>query len=316
MSSSNLGLPTSEGEAMSAARRNAMMVMSGKGTEISAIPTTQQIPFFRCIESSGGLLVDENYFKSADGLSIKNFRRKHLHNLETDTAGGLLLNSLVYNPRNWTFGDKGFNTINDFIHTNSGAATFTEGSSSTLGRYFQLTSTWSGSVGEYRNASVMSGGTILGFSEKILGIIKMYMDYQINQVARIGFGMEEVQNTVDVTRKAGMEMCGSTGINWQGVSSNGVTRTVTATSMGASTYPNPKTYRIYFNPTNASIKISNNDGVLKIITSTIPSGGGVDPNRIFRIGLQTTNSTPKIMTVSRVQFIGKNDDSTWFDGPE
>jgi hypothetical protein len=315
VSSVNLGLPFSEGQTTSPARRNATMVMSGKGSEIAAIPTTQQIPVFRCIETSGGLTSDELYFRSANNQSFINVRRKHTHASNSDADGGIQLDQFINNLNDIHFGQQGHNGSTDWSLTSSGTAAYGEFFNTTNGRFFTLKSTFVGSTGNYINLAAMGGGSGIGFSEKVIGIIKMVMDYQINQIARMGFGMEEVQAGTDPTRKAGLEMCGSTGINWQGVSGNGVTRTVSATSMNSSTYPNYKTYTIYFNPINASIKIVNNDGTVKTITSTVPSGGIVDPTRNWRMGIQTTNSQEKIMYINRVMFHAKTNDPAWPSGP-
>jgi hypothetical protein len=316
MSTTNLGLPYTDGEASSSARKNATMVMTGTGAQIAAIPTSQQIPFFKCLDNSGGLNMDEVYFKSASGLQLINFRRKHLHNFDTDIAGGLMLNQFIYNPRIIVFGEKGFNTASDFMYTWTGNAVLTEFFNNSIGRAYSLFSSWNGVTGDYLNVTAILGGINIGFAQMLLGIIKMVLDFQTNQIVRIGFGMEEVQNTVDSTRKMGIEMCPSTGINWQGVTANGITRTVSATSMPVSTYPTYKNYRMFFNPSNATIKISNSDGVLKVITSTVPSGGQIDSIRTWRMGIQTTNSQVKNIYVGNVKFIGHNNSTDFFDGPE
>jgi hypothetical protein len=314
--SSNLGLTFSDTEPSSSARKNATMVMSGTGLQISQVPVTQQIPVFRCLDNSGGLNIDELYFKSASGLNLINVRRKQLHNFDTDIAGGLMLNQFIYNPRLIIFGEKGFNTIDDFIYTWSGNATIQDSFNASVGRFLTMFSPFNGVSGDYLNLNVMMGGIGAGFSERILGMIKMVLDFQTNQIVRMGFGMEEVQNTVDPTRKMGLEMCPSTGINWQGITGNGVSRTVTATSMPVSTYPTHQWYRMFFNPSNASIKFTNSAGTLKLVTSTIPSGGQIEPIRNWRMGIQTTNSQPKNMYVNLVKFIANNNSVDFFDGPE
>ena len=231
-------------------------------------------------------------------------------------AGGLMLNNFIYNPRIISFGLECFNTVNQYIFTLVGNATYNEFFNTSVGRFSVFFSPWNGVSGDYINGTVMLGGQTLGFAQMLIGFARIVMDFQTNQIARIGFGMEEVQNTVDSTRKMGMEMCPSTGINWQGVTANGISRTVTATSMAASTYPTYKNYRLFFNPTNASIKISNNDGTLKLITSTIPSGGQIDAVRTWRMGIQTTNSQVKNLYVGNIKFIGHNNATEFFDGPE
>ena len=314
---SNLGLPYQEGDQASAARRNATMVMSGKGSEIAAIPATQQTPLFRCLESTSGYLANELYMRRADNLGSINVRRKHLHSADTDEEGGLLHNMFIYNPRIIQFGLSPFNNLYDFNQTKLGTATFDYIPDAFYGRTLLLTSTWDtpGATGNYVNASV--AGQQIGFTEKMLAMATLYMDFNANQVARVGFGMEMAHNKIDVTRKIGMEMCGGTGTNWQAVSANGVTRTVSATSMNSAPVPNAfATYRFFFNPNNVSYKLTNTDGITKVITSTIPSGGAIDYPRLFRFGLNTTNSTTKHMWLLRLYFIAKNVDSSWFDGPE
>lgn len=313
----NLGLPFQEGEPASQARRNATMVMSGKGAEIAVIPASQQIPLFRCLTTESGLLGDEIYFRTADGLSLKNIRRKHTHSADTDEEGGLFHNVMIHNPRVVVFGQTPFNNIYDFNVDKQDTASLLYVPEANYGRALLLTSTWDlvNVRGNYINASV--AGQQIGFTEKMLAMIQIYMNYNANQVARVGFGMENAHNTIDITKKVGMEMCGGTGTNWQAVTADGVTRSTSATSMNAAPIPNYfKTYRMYFNPHNVSYKLSSTDGITKIMTSTIPSGGPIDYPRLFRIGLNTTNPTEKYLWLMRLFFIAKNVDDTWFDGPE
>ncbi len=146
----DLGLAYAEGDQASAARRNATMVLSGKGSEIASVPVVQSIPLYRCLDSSSGYLKDEVYFLAADGLSKKNIRRKHTHSADTDEEGGLLHNAFVYNPRVVVFGQAPFNNLYDFNITTTGNAGFTSIPDSTYGRTNYLTTTWE-SIGEIGN---------------------------------------------------------------------------------------------------------------------------------------------------------------------
>jgi len=317
MSLVNLGLPFQEGDQSSNARRNATMVMSGRGSEIASIPSSQQIPLFRCITTESGLVMDEIYFRSADNLSVRNIRRKHTHSADTDEEGGLFHNILIDNPRIIVYGQGPSNNIEDFDITKLGDATLNYTPDATYGRIITLSSLWDlvNLTGNYVNASIV--GQNIGFSEKMLAMVTIYMDHNANQVARVGFGMEMAHNTIDVTRKVGMEMCGGTGTNWQAVTADGITRSTSATSMNVAPIPNGyKTYRMFFNPNSVSYKLTNSDGVTKLMTSTIPSGGQIDHPRLFRLGLNTTNSTEKHMWIRKLMFIAKNVDATWFDSPE
>lgn len=312
---SNLGTNFQEGDLLSDSRLNAKSIFSGTGLEIVAIPATLQVPIFRCLETSGGYKKDEVYFRSADQLGSINVRRKHYHSQDTDEEGGTYHNMLINNPLPIEFGKRPFNTLDEFNMSKSGAATLSDIIDGTYGRTINLHSTWSGAVGEYVNATV--AGTPIGFGDKVLAVIEMYMAYNANQVARVGFGMEESQNTVDIGRKIGMEMCSGTGTNWQAVTANGITRTTSATSMNAAPVPNTfKTYRMFFNPSNVSYKLTNSDGITKIVTSTIPSGGQIDNPRLFRIGLNTTNATAKDLWSTRLYFVAQCADTLWYSSPE
>ena len=55
------------------------MVMSARGSEIATVPVNQQIPIFRCVETSGGYTQNELYVRTADDLGVYNVRRKHTH---------------------------------------------------------------------------------------------------------------------------------------------------------------------------------------------------------------------------------------------
>ena len=312
----NSGLPFSEGEAISAARQNAVSFISGTGTQIAAIPSTQQIGAFHALDTSSGFSLDECYIRSADGLNMLNLRRKHLHNASTDPAGGLLHDIFVFNPRVLQYGWDGIINIEDLYITKTGQAAVNPITDNINGSYLQLNSTFANNVGEYVNIAVATGNAPLGFSEKVVGMVDMICDFSANQVVRCGFGMEEVQNTVDTTRKLGIEACDSTGTAWQGVTCNGTTRTVTATGMPVAPNTSMHGYKIYFDPISASCKFTNSDGIVKLVTSTIPSGGQIDPNRVWRQGIQTTNSTSKNMYVSHIQFVAKNVSSIWFDQPD
>ena len=294
-----MATPYQEGEQASSAKRNATSVLSNTGAVLSATPATQLIPIVRCTETSGGLKKDELYFRSADLLSWINVRRKHLHNSALDEDGGLHHEIKLANPKEISFGKGPSNHIDDFVITSSGDAGAVYYVDPTYGKTVVLTSTWNSgsSVGNYVNASVQ--GRPVSFTEKIVAYVMTQLNFNANQVARIGWGMEESQNTVDLTRKLGMEMCSSTGTNWQIVTANGLTRTISASSMNASPVPlSPVTYCFYYNPYTAEFKVKSSKGVSKLVTSTIPSGGQIDNVRVFRIGIDTTNATSKTLWIN------------------
>lgn len=313
----NLSTPFQEGDPVSAAKRNATAVISDRGSNLTAIPVNTLIPVVRCIETSGGLKINELYFRSADLLSWINVRRQHLHNANSDESGGLHHEVLVANPKIVSFGNEPFNHVDDFLSAVQGTATITNLADELYGRTIYLYSTWDSELLQGNAANLSAAGLPISFTEKIAGYASLWMAFNANQVARVGFGMENAQNTVDITSKLGMEMCSSTGINWQMVTANGLARTVSASSINAAPVPNNlKTYRFFFNPYTAEFKLSSSDGITKVMTSTIPSGGMIENKRLFRIGLNTTNATAKQMWVMKVKFNAITAEPTYYNNPE
>jgi len=311
---STLGVPFQEGEPVSNARRNATSVISADGAVITSLPTDQEFSFFRCKQTSGGLKQDENYSRSADGLTLLNFRRKHLHNEDTDEAGGTMLSMFINNPKMILFGQRGFNTLDEYVITLSGTATLSEQVNDAVGRYHRLQSTWSGTTGYYINASV--AGIQLSLAQQMLAIWKMQLDYDANQVCRVGFGMEESNAGVDNTPKVGIEGCNATGVNWQGVVADGLSRTVTPTPVPMKPTPAQfRDYRLFINPISGEVKFASSDGNGKIISSNAP-GGIIEPKRRWRQGINTTNSTVKNLYMACVWFAALNGDALWFAQPE
>lgn len=310
---SELGYPYLEGDSASNAKRNATAVISAPGTILAAIPSTQEIPIARSLDTSGGLKQDEGYIRSADGLTWLNMRRKHTHSEDTDEEGGLLHNMFIYNPRLILFGQRGFNTLDEFVVTKASTAAMTEQVNDSNGRYHQLQTVATSS--NYINASV--AGQPLSLGEKMLAIFKMQCEFDVNCVQRIGFGMEEANAGVDNTPKMGMEMCTGTGTNWQGVTADGIARTVTPTIMPVKPSPaQMRAYRIFYNPFSGEVKLANSDGQGKLITSNVPSGGIIETKRMWREGIMTTTAQIKNLWLQRVAFAAKNGDVTWFAAPE
>jgi len=313
---STLGVPFLEGEPVSNARRNATSVISMNGDQIASLPSDQEFAFFRCKQTSGGLKQDEFYGRSADNLTLLNFRRKHAHNEDTDEAGGTMLNMFINNPKMILFGQRGFNTLDEFVVTLSGTATISEQVNDAVGRYHRLQSTWNagGSTGYYINAR--SAGIQISLAQQMLAIFKMQLDFDANQVCRVGFGMEEANAGVDNTPKAGIEMCNATGTAWQVITADGLARTVTPSPVQVKPTPAQfRDYRIFVNPISGEVKFASSDGNGKIATSNFPSGI-IEPKRRWSEGINTTNSTTKNLYLANVFFAALNGDTLWFSQPE
>lgn len=305
--SSNLGLLYSEGESLSESRANAKSVFSGTGAEITALPSTKQIPVARCIETGDGFEADELYYQSSDGLSYLNVRRRHLHDTDTDVAGGALNNILIANPKQ-IYMNNPAPLATDFIpYKHASAPAITNSAVGSASQYVTLTT---GSVsGEY--SGMYKGGVQLGFAKAVYLQLKMQLSHQNNMVFRAGAGIENVQDTTGNSNKIGIEGCAGTGTVIQVVTGNSLGRTATPTDSQMTPVAGAQLrgYKVYWNPITADVYYIDSDGNVKNVTATLPSSGPVVSSSLFRIGINTTSTVAKSLYLGGMLLIGENQDS-------
>lgn len=304
--SANLGLLYSEGESLSESRLNAKSVFSGTGSEITTLPSTKQVPVARCIETGDGFEADELYFQSSDGLSYLNVRRKHLHDADTDIAGGTLNNMLIANPKQIYINNPA-PLASDFItykHA-SGVAP----ANSAVGAAAQYVTLTTGIVsGQY--SGMYKGGVQLGFAKAVYLQLKMQLSHNSGMVFRAGAGIENVQDSTSNSNKIGIEGCAGTGTVIQVVTGNSIGRTATPTDSEMTPTPAQlRGYKVYWNPITADVNYEDSDGNVKNVTATLPSSGPVVSSSLFRAGINTTNTTANSLHLAGVLLIGENQDS-------
>jgi hypothetical protein len=304
--SSNLGLLYSEGESLSESRLNAKSVFSGSGPEITALPSSKQIPIARCIETGDGFSADELYFQSADGLSYLNVRRKHTHSADTDIAGGTLNDILIANPKQIYINlpDPRASEFIEYKHASSPAI-----ANSAVGSASQYVVLQTGTTsGHYTGA--YKGGVQLGFAKAVLLRLKMQLSHNANMVFRAGAGIENVQDTTSNTNKIGMEGCAGTGTTIQLVTGNSLGRTATDTTVDMTPSPAQlRGYKMLWDPVTADVKWWDSDGNTKTATATLPSSGAIVSSSLVRIGINTTNITAKTLYLGGLLLVGEDQDS-------
>jgi hypothetical protein len=302
----SLGLLYTEGESLSESRLNAKSIFSGSGAEITSLPSTKQVPIARCISTSDGFEADELYFQSSDGTSYLNVRRKHLHNAETDVAGGELNNILIANPKQ-IYTNLAAVSINDFRnYKHANAPAIANVAAPSDANYFTVqTGTASG---EYNN--VFRGGIQLGFAKSVYIQMKMQLSHNSGLVFRAGAGMEWVQNSTANSNKLGLEGCAGTGTVFQVVTGNSLGRTATPTDSNMAPSPAQlRGYKLYWNPITADVNYEDSDGNVKNVTATLPSSGAVVSSSLFRLGINTTNTTANTVSFAGLLLIGQHQDS-------
>ncbi len=307
--STNLGLLWSEGESASESRFNAKSIFSGTGSEITALPSTKQVPIARCIETGDGYDADELYFQSSDGLSYLNVRRKHLHNADTDIAGGTLQDILIANPKVVYINQRDI-SANDFRNYKHANATAISNVAAPNDSNYITVTTGSAS-GEYNN--IFKGGIQMGFAKSLYISWKMQISHNANMVFRSGTGMEWVQDSTANSNKVGIEGCSGTGVYMQVVTGNSLGRTATATTTDMAASPSQlRGYKVYWNPITADVNYADSDGNLKNVTSTLPSSGAVVGSSLFRLGINTSNTTAKTVNLASMLLIGEHQDAVAF----
>jgi hypothetical protein len=307
VSSVNLGLLYSEGENVSEARLNAKSIFSGSGAEIAGLPPTKQIPIVICRESGDGFLQDEAYFQSSDGLSYLNFRRMHLHNEDTDVAGGSLNSILQANPKQIIVNLPYISTnhVRNYKHADGA---LTDVSAPSDSNYISVAS--GNASGEYNN--IFIGGLQMGFAKSVLMIIKMQLSHNSNIVFRTGVGMEWVNSSTDNTMKIGLEGCNGTGEEIQVVTASGLGRTATPTDSNMVGDPAQlRGYKLLWDPITAAVHYEDSDGNTKPVTDTLPSSGSIAASKLWRFGVDTTNTTVKTGHVSGLLVLGETQDPVW-----
>ena len=306
MSSSNLGLLYSEGESLSESRLNAKSIFSGTGSEITALPSTKQVPIARCIETGDGFEANELYFQSSDGTSYLNVRRKHLHNADTDVAGGALNDILIANPKQVYVGipDPRANRFLNYKHASAPAVTDLAQPNDVNYITVQTGTTAS----QYNN--IYLGGIQMGFAKAIYLSLKMQISHETDLVFRTGTGMEWVQDSTANSNKIGLEGCAGTGIYLQVVTGNSLGRTATATtSEMVPASAGRRGYKVYWNPTTADVNYADSDGNVNTVTSTLPSSGAVVGSALFRLGVNTSNTTAKSVLLAGMLLCGEHQDA-------
>lgn len=305
---SNLGLLWSEGESTSESRLNAKSIFSGTGSEITALPSTKQIPIVRCIESGDGLEADELYFQNADGTSYLNVRRKHTHNADTDIAGGTLNDILISNPKQ-IYINMPDPRASEFIeYKHASAPSIANSATGSSSQYVVLqTGTTSGQY-----SGMYKGGVQLGFAKAVLMRLKMQISHNSNMVFRAGAGIENVQDSTSNSNKIGLEGCSGTGVYIQVVTGNSLGRTATATTSDIAASPAQlRGYKVLWDPVTADVKYWDSDANVKTVTATLPSSGAVVSSSLCRIGVNTSNTTAKTLYLGGLLLIAEDQDSVF-----
>lgn len=308
-------------EPPSQSKLNRKTIYIGSGSDIVSLTSTADPVLFFCDETGSSLTVDNFYFRTADGLSLKNIFRKHLHNSINDVDGGDYFDIDIANADKIcierTHGER--TTLwaaSEFIGTGSAAITDEVEANTSL--YVDISS---GTTDEGW-AYLADGGLQFSFANRAELRAKLQFSHngsegQGGQIWRAGVAAEKPQNNSDTANRSfGIEGCSGLGqniflFNCDGGGLRPQTDTTTNmktgtggtnTSLGVKVFYTPSTNVVY-SDTAAHTVVSNNN---------VPSNGSAFSDRMLRYGIRTSDAgTAKHMYLWADALYGKIDDPSW-----
>ena len=276
-------------------------VMSPIYPNMAVIPTSSNLNWTK----------DQIYIRNSDNTAwLGGGSGKHLHDSDTDAAGGLFRDIIfanmasVYwenliNPTAADFQKEGAGTISDNIA--NARVLFSSG----------------GVAGQYVSGG--RSGVGVSFVSKSKFIVKMNVNAANQLTARVGVCGERVDAAVggDTLQKYGIEVCDSAGtsMDWSMFTADGSSTRGTVTATGQSVAPGSvKAYKLIYTPaTNVKLFVNAADTSTPATTLTtgVPAGGGVSGFRNVGVGIRANTTATRELYLHGLGFIGRIGDTTF-----
>jgi len=298
------------GDFLSAPKLNRMLVHVLTGTEmVSYSPKYDGMPVV-CSQSGGAGYVRGFLYiwDNSVGQFIASSGGKHKHDADDPTAGGLLSDIIKANYNKFYPIDFPTLAAGDLAIKTSGGGTVDNETSGDTGAVLLNTSAVNAATAHVRRSG-------LGFDMTKLAELwaKMYVDANVRLTAKVGIGMEHVNNTDDV-QKFGLEACDSAGVaqNWQVVSATGAlsSRTISTSSENA-LQAGPRFYKLVLTP-GQSVAFAVNGSPTTTKSGNIPGSGRTSFIGAFSAGIKANEAVQKRMRLYAFRAIGSVSDSVWF----
>jgi hypothetical protein len=282
------------------------------GTQIASLSPVYSNQIVVCTVTGGGFVKDTTYIRNTDNTTwIGISGGKHLHNEDTESAGGLLSDIMKANAGKLFYLHNNINIAKGSFMS-EGTATIADEPGASLGSRISITT--SASAGNYGHLSLggvkLSLGTQSVFQFK--GNVNNYSGNG-NLTCYIGVGVASVNET-HTNPQYGLQVCDSstTERTWEQVNKNGSTSGVQTSAENVKRADgNPRSYAIVYNPgtnskfyVNGTISTTNTSSMLAGTSST----NGI---RNISMGIRTNTSTARILYIYGVSLIGTIQDSQW-----
>ena len=278
-----------------------IVVMSG--AYISAIPSTTEYGAARALDSTGGLRKDEMYYPNAERNRIIPIHWAHRHNTGDHWNGGSNYDIRLANLREIH--------MNLYGATPSEYYTFVSGSG-VVDRSPDLQTRVRTGLTANSWARAVKGGSSIAFFNKVFWRAKLHVNDNLGQLVRFGCRMEDPGNNADNNEKFGLEGCDGDGPNYRLVTANGVGRHKEPTGLPIEIVGQAfRGYAMLLEP-GTTVTLQYDDGTTLAESNNVPSSGGSVDQKNVILGIKTTNSNEKVITVQSVECFAVSSDPDWF----
>lgn len=304
---SQAGLLLDPNEPISPWRIDAKSVFWGTGAQILAIPSTSEIRLAICTATGSGFIINTAYLRSADKTQWIPIFAKHLHDADTDAAGGKLAG--IYKANQGKVKKMILSKTTDFRGNDKSASSPVPAAVNLNNTFYTDLST--STTDETYNNVFTSDGLKADLTKPISFSYKAQYSHAAEIVGRVGMNVENAQTSVAFANKMWNEFCDAHGTKIMGGSGNSLGITVQATAADVVPAPNrARGFRWDYTPIN-QVFFSDSDGGTLTLTTNIPSSGQIPSDRMFVAGVQTKNASQvKSMFVWHVEITYEVSD-TW-----
>jgi hypothetical protein len=287
---------------MSAAKLNTKTILVCDADYAAAYGAQLRGMMVRIIgtKTNGIFSPDHSYFWSADNTRwIEDTGIEHLHNLDTDAAGGLYRNVLLANISNYYETDILHPSANRFVVTVQGSAVNTTANGVEL-----VQTTTANDFSQIR----LPGGAI-DLRKQCAFAISGYASSGKMMTGKLGIAMENVGATEALTPRFGLEVCdiANTQRTWNIVSGDGTAWNMEATSEAVER-TTPQAIYMELNPLQ-NIKFTrtdiNNLDVVTVKTSNVPGTTQTAVGNVWALGYKQNETTAKTFYLNSLRIIGK-----------
>ena len=284
--SSTAGLLWGANDPPSPFRLDAKGVFWGTGLQILAIPSTSEVKVAVCTATGSGFIENTIYVRSADKTQWLPVFGKHLHDLDTDAAGGKL--SAIYRANQGKV--KKFERFRaDQWRGVDKSASSPAPTAVNLNNTFYTDLSTSTTDETYINV-FDSDGLKADLTKPISASWKAQFSHNAQVVGRAGVNIENVQTSVVFGNKFWTEFCDAHGTKIMVACSNplGITIQPSTTDVVVSPTNAARGFRMDYTPINQVYYIDSQGGTVTL-TTNVPSSGQVPSDRLFAAGIQTKN---------------------------